>query len=188
MVLEEKILSPYELVVKEVERGKVDPFDVDVFYLARLFRELAEELESSEYFREAGRFLGASAKLLRLQVEEIFPSPKPEKKRITIKEVREVLKESSEEGEYDLSFVYDYSPKIGRPSGAKDRVERKLTWKEFWDQAESVPLHKEINYYELAKEVREKIKKGEFEIKSIRDFIAYLFAFHEYEDVPELCV
>ena len=185
-MIKEKVMSPYELVLEEIKEGRINPYDMDVFYLAELFREIAKELESSEYLREAGRFLEASAKLLRLQVEEIFPRPKPERKRITIKEVREVLEESPEESEYDLSFIYDYSPNVGRPSGSRDRQERKLTWNEFWSQAENVPLHKEVNYHELAKEVREKIKKGKFEIKNIRDFIAYLFAFYEFEDVPEL--
>ena len=185
-MIKEKVLSPYELVLEEIKKGRVNPYDIDVFCLAKLFREIAKELESSEYLREAGRFLEASVKLLRLQVEEIFPRPRPERKKITIKEVKEVLEENPAESEYDLSFIYDYSPKIGRPSGAKDRVKRKLTWTEFWAQAESVLLHKEVNYHELAKEVREKIKKGKFEIKNIRDFIAYLFAFYEYEDVPEL--
>jgi len=182
------ILSPYELVLEEVKQGKIDPYDVDIFYLAELFRKTAQELESSEYLREAGRFLEASAKLIKLQIEDIFPKPKAERKKITIKEVKEVLVENgnSYEPEYDLSFLWDYSPKVGRPAGARDKKERKLTWKEFWEQAQDVPLHKEVNYHELAKEVREKIKRREFKIKTITDFIAYLFAFHEYEDVPEL--
>lgn len=186
MKIEEKILSPYELVLEEVKNGKVDPYDVDVSYLADLFRKTAQELESSEYLREAGRFLEASAKLLRFQIEEIFPKPEPERRKVTIKEVKEVLEESPEESKYDLSFLYDYTPKVGRPKGAKDTTERKLTWQEFWSQAESVPLHKEVNYHELAREVREKIKRGEFRIKTITDFIAYLFAFYEFEDVPEI--
>ncbi len=185
-MIEQKILSPYEVVLEEVKEGKISPYDVDVSYLANLFRKLAKELESSEYLREAGRFLEASAKLLKLQIEEIFPRPKPERKKITIKEVKEVLEENTEEHEYDLSFIYDYTPRIGRPCEAKDTVERKLTWKEFWSKAGNVPLHREVNYHELAKEVREKIKRGEFRIRSITDFIAYLFAYYEYEDVPEI--
>ena len=184
-MIKEKILSPYELVLEDIKEGQINPYDIDVFYLAELFKEIAKELESTEYLREAGRFLEASAKLLRLQVEEIFPRPKPERKKIKIKEVKEVLEESPEESEYDLSFIYDYSPNVGRPSGSRDRQERKLTWKEFWDQAE-IPLHKVVNYHELAKEVRERLREGEFRIRTIRDFIAYLFAFYEYEDVPEL--
>jgi len=183
-----KILSPYELVIREIEEGNLDPFDIDLVYLIDLFKKEAENLKEREYLEEAGRFLEASAKLMKLQVEEIFPRSKPERKKITIKEVREALvdTENNYEPEYDLSWLWDYTPRLGRPKGARDREERRLTWKEFWEMADSVPLHKEINYHELAKEVRERIKRGKFRIKSLRDFIAYLFAFYEFEDVPEL--
>ena len=38
----------------------------------------------------------------------------------------------------------------------------------------------------LAEDVRRKIKEGTFRIRNVRDFIAYLFAYFEFEDVPEL--
>ncbi len=183
-----KILSPYEIVIKEIEKGSLDPFDIDLGYLIELFRKEAEDLKEWEYFESAGRFLEASTKLIKLQVEEIFPRPKPERKKITIKEVREALVENEDnyEPEYDLSWLWEHEVRVGRPSGSKDRQERRLTWKEFWSQAESVPLHREIDYRKLAEEVREKIKRGEFRIRTIRDFIAYLFAYYEFEDVPEI--
>ena len=188
-MIEQKTLSPYEVVLEEVKQGRINPYDVDVFYLAELFRKTAQELESSEYLREAGRFLEASAKLLRLQVEEIFPRPKPERKKITIKEVREALVENNEdnyEPEYDLSWLWEHEVRVGRPTGAKDKQERKLTWKEFWAQAESVPLHRETDYRRLAEEVRKLLKEGRFRIRTLTDFIAYLHAYMEFEDVPEI--
>ena len=187
----EKILSPYQLVVEEVKEGKLDPYDVDVFHLIELFQEKAKELKSSELLKEAGLFLEASVKLMKLQMENIFPPPKKERKKITIAKIEEVLTEDqSQEGELDLSWMYEYSPKVGRPKGRKDSQERKLSWKEFWEMAkkESVPLHKEVNYSELARKYKEKIKKGEFKIRSLRDFLVYLHAFYEFEDVPELKV
>jgi len=187
----ETISSPYEIVLKEIREGRVDPYDVDVEYLINLFRKYAKELESAEYLREAGRFLESSAKLIRLQIEEIFPRPprkKPERK-ITVEDVKEVLEEQGET-EYDLSFLWNYTPNVGRPKGSIDKVERKerkLSWREFWSEARGeVPLHKEVNYHKLAEKVREKIKRSEFRIRTLTDFIAYLFAFFEYEDVPEI--
>ncbi len=184
------IASPYELVLEEIEKGKIDPFDIDLDYLASLFRETAKKLSASDYLREAGRFLEATAKLLKLQIEEIFPKPKPEKKRITIKEVRDVLvdTENNYEPEYDLSWLWEHEVKVGRPSGAKDRVERKLSWKEFWDIAQEdirEVLHEQIDYRQLAEEVRSKVLRGE-SIRTLREFIAYLHAYMEFEDVPEL--
>jgi len=185
---ETQIFSPYELAIREAERGTLDPFDIDLEYLIDLFRKEAEELKEWEYFEEAGRFLEASTKLIKLQVEQIFPKPKPERKRITIKEVKDVLVEDNDtcEPEYDLSWLWEHEVKVGRPSGSRDRQERKLTWKEFWSQAESVSLHREIDYRKLAEEVRELLRKGNFRIRTITDFIAYLHAYMEFEDVPEL--
>ncbi len=189
-MLDTIILSPYELILKEIRKGKIDPYDVDVRYLVDLFREHAKELENSEYLREAGRFLEASAKLIKLQVEDIFPTPKPERKRITIKEVREVLVEDRDtyEQQYDLSWLWGHEVKVGRPPGAKDTVERRLTWKDFWNIARKDirgVLHEQVDYRKLAKEVREKILRGE-SIRTIKEFIAYLHAYMEFEDVPEL--
>ena len=183
-----QIFSPYKLVIREIEEGNLDPFDIDLGYLIELFRKEAEDLKEWEYLEEAGRFLEASTKLIKLQVEEIFPRPKPERKKITIKEVREALVENEDtyEPEYDLSWLWEHEVRVGRPSGSKDRQERKLTCKESWARAEDIPLHKEINYHELAKKVRESIKEGKFRIRNIRDFIAYLFAYYEFQDVPEI--
>ena len=188
MQLVAAILSPYKLVLREIERGILDPFDIDLGYLIELFRKEAEDLKEWEYFEEAGRFLEASITLIKLQIEEIFPSLKPERKKITIKEVREALvgNEDTYEPKYDLSWLWEHEVKVGRPSGSQDRQERKLTWKEFWSQAESVPLHREIDYRRLAEEVRELLKEGRFWIRTLTDFIAYLHAYMEFEDVPEI--
>lgn len=179
-------LSPYELVLSKIEEGAIDPFDVDLDYLTYLFRETAEKLEASDYLREAGRFLEATAKLLKLQIEEIFPEPKLERRRITIKEVRDALAdtENSYEPQYDLSWLWEHEVKAGRPSGAKDK-KRRSNWRKVWESAEEALFHREKDYQTLAREVREKILKGE-PVKTLREFIAYLHAYMEFEDVPEL--
>jgi len=185
---ETQVFSPYELVIREIKEGSLDPFDIDLEYLIDLFRKEAENLKEWEYLEEAGRFLEASTKLIKLKVEQIFPRPKPERKKITIKEVREALvdTENNYEPEYDLSWLWEHEVRVGRPSGARDRHERKLSWQEFWSQAESVPLHREIDYRKLAERVRELLKEGKFRIRTLTDFIAYLHAYMEFEDVPEL--
>jgi len=181
---------PYGLVLKEIETGNLDPFDIDLEYLIELFREEAENLKEWKYLEEAGKFLEAAAKLLRLQIEEIFPKPKLERKRVTIKEVRDMLvdTENNYEPQYDLSWLWEHEVKVGKPPGAKDTVERKLTWKDFWNIAKKDikgVLHEQVDYRRLAKEVRKKVLRGE-SIKTIKEFIAYLYAYMEFEDVPEL--
>jgi hypothetical protein len=72
---------------------------------------------------------------------------------------------------------------VGRPPGRKDTAPR-MTLREFFEK-EILPLHKERNWEEKAKEVRERTLRGEFVIASLEDFIGYLYAYMLYEDVPE---
>jgi len=175
-------ISPYELVLKEVEEGKLNPFDVNVQYLIELFEEKAKELEDREFFIEAGIFLMTATKLLKLQLLSVFPEPKRERKRITIEEVKEAIEEVEEEIANDtLEWLYEYSPQVGRPKGST-KVEKPKTMplRDFFKR--EVPLHRETDWYSEAKRVYEEIKKGVFRIRSLRDFIAFLFAYYEYED------
>jgi hypothetical protein len=74
--------------------------------------------------------------------------------------------------------------RVGRPAGKKDAVPR-MSLREFFEK-EIIPLHKETDWEEKAREVREKILRGEFVIASLEDFIGYLYAYMLYEDVPAL--
>jgi hypothetical protein len=74
--------------------------------------------------------------------------------------------------------------RVGRPAGRKDAVPR-MSLREFFEK-EMIPLHKEINWEEKAREVRERILRGEFVITGLEDFIGYLYAYMLYEDVPAL--
>jgi len=74
--------------------------------------------------------------------------------------------------------------RVGRPAGRKDAVPR-MTLREFFEK-EIIPLHKETDWEEKAREVREKILRGEFVVKTLEDFIGYLYAYMLYEDVPTL--
>ncbi len=73
--------------------------------------------------------------------------------------------------------------RVGRPPGRKDTVPR-MTLREFFE-TEIIPLHKETDWEEKAREVRERILRGEFVIASLEDFIGYLYAYMLYEDVPD---
>jgi len=59
-----------------------------------------------------------------------------------------------------------------------------MTLREFFEK-EIIPLHKETDWKEKAREVREKILRGEFVIKTLEDFIGYLYAYMLFEDVPD---
>jgi len=73
--------------------------------------------------------------------------------------------------------------RVGRPAGRKDTFPR-MSLREFFE-TEIIPLHKEISWEEKAKEVRQRILRGEFVIKTLEDFIGYLYAYMLFEDVPD---
>jgi len=74
--------------------------------------------------------------------------------------------------------------RVGRPPGRKDTAPR-MTLREV-SEKEIIPLHKETDWEEKAREVRERILRGEFVITGLEDFIGYLYAYMLYEDVPIL--
>jgi hypothetical protein len=74
--------------------------------------------------------------------------------------------------------------RVGRPAGRKDAVPR-MSLREFFEK-EVLPLHKETDWEEKAREIRERILRGEFVIASLEDFIGYLYAYMLYEDMPTL--
>ncbi len=181
MQIQEISFSPYELILREIEEGKLNPFDVNVQYLIELFEEKAKELEDREFFIEAGIFLIIAAKLLKLQLRTIFPEPKRERKRITVEEVKEVIEEVEEEIASDtLEWLYDYSPNVGRPKGSTGiEKPKKMDSKEFVE----LPLHKSknVDWYAEARRVYEEIKKGTFKIRNWTDLIAFLYAYMGYD-------
>ena len=178
----EKILSPYEITLKEIEEGKVNPFDVDLEYLIELFQEKAKELQDSDYFIEAGLFIQAASKLLKLKVQTIFS--KPRKEKITIKEVKEILDEVQEKETDSLDWLYSYTPQVGRPKGKiKTEKPKKISLKEFLRK--EIPLHRSrnVDWKKEADRVYKEIKRGVFKIRNWIDLIAFLYAYMEYEDI-----
>jgi hypothetical protein len=144
--------------------------------------ELKKVLEQEEIdFRLVGKLLELAVgelyrELLLLLGEEIERErQKRERGKAQSQEEEPILEE-------DLPCVHFV--RVGRSPGRKDTVPR-MTLREFFEK-EILPLHKEINWEEKAKEVREKILRGEFVITGLEDFIGYLYAYMLYEDVPTL--
>ena len=51
-MIREKVLSPYELVLEEIKEGRINPYDIDIFYLAKLFRESRNPFFYSGHFNK----------------------------------------------------------------------------------------------------------------------------------------
>ena len=144
--------------------------------------ELKEVLEQEEIdFRLVGKLLELAVgelyrELLLLLGEEI------EKERQ--KRERGKAQTQEEEPIPEEALPCPHFVRVGRPPGRKDTAPR-MTLREFFEK-EIVPLHKETDWKEKAREVREKILRGEFVITGLEDFIGYLYAYMLYEDVPTL--
>jgi hypothetical protein len=144
--------------------------------------ELRKILEQEEIdFRLVG-------KLLELAVGELYRElllllgEKIERERQKREKGKDQRQEDEPIQEEDLPCPHFV--RVGRPAGRKDAVPR-MTLREFFEK-EVIPLHKEINWEEKAREVRERILKGEFLMASLEDFIGYLYAYMLYEDIPEV--
>ena len=91
--------------------------------------------------------------------------------------------QSQEEEPTEENLPCVHFVRVGRPAGRKD-TEPRMTLREFFEK-EIIPLHKETNWEEKAREVRERILRGEFVIVGLEDFIGYLYAYMLFEDVPD---
>ena len=134
--------------------------DIDFRLMGKLL-----ELAVGELYRE----------LLLLLDEKIERERQKREKGKTQSQEEELI---SEENLPCVHFV-----RVGRPAGRKDTVPR-MTLRDFFE-TEIIPLHKETNWEEKAREVREKILRGKFVIAGLEDFIGYLYAYMLYEDVPD---
>jgi len=144
--------------------------------------ELRKILEQEEIdFRLVGKLLELAVgelyrELLLLLGEEI---ERERQKRERGKDQRQEEEPIQEEDLPCPHFV-----RVGRPAGKKDAVPR-MSLREFFE-TEIIPLHKKTDWEEKAREVRERILRGEFLMASLEDFIGYLYAYMLYEDVPTL--
>jgi len=171
-------ISPIEHLLREVEEGKIDPLDVDVTALVERFLKEAEKMKGEELFWEASLFLRIATRLMKLKLDALFPDNSSKRRKITFKEIKKVIEEEceSEDALDTLDWLYDYTPAVGRPSGAKTSPQPPSAKKV------DIPLHKEPDWKEEAKRIYGKLKKGG-RIENLRDFIAFLFAYMEYEDL-----
>jgi len=144
--------------------------------------ELKKILEQEEIdFRLVGKLLELAVgelygELLLLLGEEV------ERERQKRERGKNQTQEEEPIQEEELPCVHFV--RVGRPAGRKDTVPR-ITLREFFEK-EIIPLHKETDWKEKAREVREKILRGEFVITGLEDFIGYLYAYMLCEDVPTL--
>lgn len=117
------------------------------------------------YLRDAGEFLLAIAKLLKLKVDKMLgvgEKTRRQRQRVKLSEVVEVLKQ-----EEDLEWLYGYEVRVGRPKGSKDTKERPN------HESEHIHLYKEFRIQEYIKELKS---------HSVEDFTKLKTFLHSFAD------
>ena len=151
MFTSKRVLSPMELLLDKVQKGQINPEDIDLQSLIEAFRQEIDKLSSVDLFLQAGSFLKAMASLLKLKTERLLgASPKEEKRKPKIK-LEEVLKaiEQEQDQEDILDSLWDYSVGLGRKIGSRDSIQRVST------KPEPISLHKAFDPEEYRKLLEE---------------------------------
>ncbi len=132
----------FRVLLEKVEKGELDPFDVD---LVALVHETKERLS----LVDAGEFLLVCVKLLKYKLEYFFPSPplQKQRKKITLQDVKNILEEE------EADPFGEYLVKVGRPAGTPNRV--KGNDEKHVESFGKFPLHKSFSWEEYARLIKE---------------------------------
>ncbi len=148
MFTSKRVLSPMELLLDKVQKGQINPEDIDLQSLIEAFRQEIDKLSSVDLFLQAGSFLKAVASLLKLKTERLLGHPTKEEKakpvRIKLEEVIKAI-EQEQDQEDILDNLWDYSVRLGRKIGSRDSIQRVST------KPEPIPLHKAFDPEEYRK-------------------------------------
>jgi len=187
-VVESPAVNPYREYLKLVNEGQFNPEDIDIDFLIKEFQEKAAELDYYNLYLQAGMFLEAAGKLLRLKADLVHNQLVPEEPVFQKEEERKkYIKHQVEEILKDYDFLKDtelydlfagYRRKTGRKPGTSVKVNR-LSYEEFRqlakDQVKEV-LVDSIDYNAYAKDIARRIRQGTFKIRKVQDFIGLMFA------------
>jgi hypothetical protein len=155
---------------------------------AKSVEEILEEVrlllqEEDIPFREVMDLILLAISLMKEELYSLL-GIKQQLKTLQKREKQKPTESQEEEPIPEEALPCPHFVRVGRPAGRKDTAPR-MTLREFFEK-EIIPLHKETDWKEKAREVREKILRGEFVITGLEDFIGYLYAYMLYEDVPTL--
>lgn len=175
-----------EFLLKKVELGEIDPYDVNICSLIEEFRVMSERLSSEGMLRLAGTFFLASVKLLKYKLEYFFPQAphKKERRNITLEEVKEVLRMEEDD-------PYEYFVSVGRKAGSKNKNIRHKSYS-LQTEPEPIPLHKAMNPEEYMKALKElnlydfeDFKNFFYSLKDPLERVRFFIAWLSINDLPE---
>lgn len=128
--------NPFALAYEMVEKGQIDPWDIDISMLAEAYLTLLKEAELND-LRIPARVVATASFLLKKQAQVILPDPPSKRRRITLKEIEEQFYEQESAQE---TLIVSTKPKkrIKTSKSVKRKAQNQI----------ELPLH--ISRYEEA--------------------------------------
>ncbi len=126
---------PFSLLIPLVEEGKLDPWSVDIANLAQIYMDQIKTMELLD-MRIPASALSAATFLFKKKMEVIFPKPKIQRQKMSLKEIIDMYDESqpqeqvqvlSEKEKSTIKKAYTYKPR-----------------KKTFTKKRKIPLHRSI--------------------------------------------
>lgn len=164
---------PFSVILPLVEEGKLDPWSIDIENLANLYIEQIKTMELLD-MRIPANVLSAATFLFKKKLAILFPKPKIQRHRVTLKELVEMFDESQQQE----SVIEDIKskPKIERKKSITKKVYAKRLKKR------KIPLHKSslkdtISHLKYIIEQKKKLNFSEImeKDKAFTQFTALMF-------------
>jgi len=154
---------PFAIAYRLVEEGRLDPWNVDIAQLARMYIEEIKKMELLD-LRIPARAVYAAVFLLKKQVDVLFPEPKRRReKKYTLEEIVQMFEE---EEKSNLQSVETTSLVVDRIKEIKKKVKG---YKKKSEKRKTIPIH--VSKFEKALEELEKLISQGIKVFSFLDFV-----------------
>jgi hypothetical protein len=173
-MISQEIYSLIKLYQTILENGNV--FDMDSKKLLQL---VGDDLYKNSLI------ISIVSKVIKRKAEIIYQSAvriEEEKKEETKKIFKEVLKENTQLDDESIEALLSIGlkEKLKKPKSTSPKRITKSEFEEIVKKEMEITLVKAVDYEKEAQRVKAEIEKGTFRIKTLRDFIALMFAIYMF--------
>jgi hypothetical protein len=173
-MINQEIYSLIKLYQTILENGNV--FDIDS---KKLLQFVGDDLYKNSLI------ISIVSKVIKRKAEIIYQltvKTEEEKKEETKKIFKEVLKENTQLDDESIEALLSIGlkEKLKKPKSTSPKRITKTEFEEIVKKEMKITLVKAVDYEKEARRVKAEIEKGTFRIKTLRDFIALMFAIYMF--------